>query len=51
MWLLSVSIPPAATEPQQLAAPIAALLQAAVISATTIIMMAKALAERGLLGE
>ncbi|USW58592.1 hypothetical protein Slin15195_G119110 [Septoria linicola] len=49
MWLLMRSLPPERSEPQQLAVPIAALLHAAVDSATNIIMMLKSLTERGLL--
>lgn len=49
MWLLMSSLPPAASEPQQLAAPIGNLLHTAVSSATTMIMILKGLTEQGLL--
>ncbi|PPJ55688.1 hypothetical protein CBER1_05872 [Cercospora berteroae] len=49
MWLLMLSLPPATSEPQQLATPISALLHASAESATTIILMLKSLTERGLL--
>ncbi|KAF2210016.1 hypothetical protein CERZMDRAFT_121896 [Cercospora zeae-maydis SCOH1-5] len=49
MWLLVLSLPPATSEPQQLATPISALLHASAESATTIILMLKSMTERGLL--
>ncbi|EMF08398.1 uncharacterized protein SEPMUDRAFT_53749 [Sphaerulina musiva SO2202] len=49
MWLLISSLPPAASAPQQLAAPISALLHTAVNSATTMITTLKNLTEQGLL--
>lgn len=45
MWLLIHSIPPSSTVPQQLAAPIAALVQASADSALTIITSLGTLAE------
>ncbi|KAL1639382.1 hypothetical protein SLS58_007963 [Diplodia intermedia] len=49
MWLLMLSMPPATMEPQQLARPIATLLQTSAESATANIFMLRTLAEHDML--
>lgn len=50
MWLFMLSMQSFSSEPQQLAAPIEALLRAGADSATSVLTMLAALAERNLLG-